>query len=475
MFSLNVVSLSLCTFFVVAAANLGPAPVDLGSTASFAILAETGVSTVPQSSITGDVGLSPFSANNFTGFSLTLDSSGTFATSSQVTGQLLAASYTAPTPAMLSSATSDMQAAYNDASSRANPDFNDLGGGAIGGLVLAPGLYKWTSGVSVAPADVVTISGTSSDIFIFQIGGTLNFTSQSRVVLAGGALASNVIWAVAGVATVNSGAHVEGVILAQASVALLTGATMNGQILAQNFVALQSATLNGDSPPGTISSGPTPIALGTAANFTILAQSGVSTVPQSSITGDVGVSPIAATALTGFNLILDASGTFATSSQVTGQLFAASYTAPTPATLTVAVSDMQTAFTNANNAIPDFTEFAGGLIGGLVLTPGVYKWTTDVLINSEGVTITGTPLDTFIFQIAGTFNIAANASITLVGGALASNIIWAVASDVTANAMAHIEGIILAQTAVTLQTGATMNGRILSQTSVALQSATVVG
>ena len=76
----------------------------------------------------------------------------------------------------------------------------------------------------------------------------------------------------------------------------------------------------------------------------------------------------------------------------------------------------------------------------------------------------------FIFQIAGTFIVAANASVTLLGGALASNIIWAVASDVTANEGAHIEGIILAQTAVTLQTGATMNGRILSQTFVALQS-----
>ncbi|KAE9387756.1 antifreeze protein [Gymnopus androsaceus JB14] len=245
MFSiLNVVCLSLWAFLGVAAStNLGPASVNLGTAANFAILAETGVSTVPQSSITGDVGLSPFGANNFTGFSLTLDSSGTFATSSQVTGHLLAASYTAPTPATLETAVSDMQAAYSDAASRVSPDFSELGGGAIGGLVLTPGLYKWTTGVSVGPADV-TISGTSSDIFIFQIDGTLNITSQSSVTLAGGVLASNVIWVVAGVVTANPGTHVEGVILAQASVTLLTGATMNGNILAQNFVALQAVSVH---------------------------------------------------------------------------------------------------------------------------------------------------------------------------------------------------------------------------------------
>lgn len=79
------------------------------------------------------------------------------------------------------------------------------------------------------------------------------------------------------------------------------------------------------------------------------------------IAGNVAVSPIAATALTGFSLTLDSTGTFSTSSQVTGKLYGASYSAPTPATLTTAVSDMETAYTDAAGRIsPDFTNLAGG-------------------------------------------------------------------------------------------------------------------
>jgi Ice-binding-like len=62
----------------------------------------------------------------------------------------------------------------------------------------------------------------------------------------------------------------------------------------------------------------------------------------------------------------------------------------------------------------------------------------------------------------------------LSGGAVAKNIVWVVADDVTAQAGAHVEGIILGATAVTLVTGSSMNGRILTQTAVALQQATVV-
>jgi hypothetical protein len=128
-----------------------------------------------------------------------------------------------------------------------------------------------------------------------------------------------------------------------------------------------------------------------------------------------------------------------------------------------------------------------GALGGLVLTPALYKWTSAVTINAAGVTFTGTSADgmspsstrlslltlskkVFVFQIAGTLNFAAGAKVTLVGGVLASNIFWVVAGSVTAAPGAHIEGVILGKTAVTLQTGTTMNGRILSQTFVALQS-----
>jgi hypothetical protein len=78
--------------------------------------------------------------------------------------------------------------------------------------------------------------------------------------------------------------------------------------------------------------------------------------------------------MTGFSLIADVTNTFSTSSVVTGKLFAADYAPPTPAVLTTAVSDMQTAFTDAaGRTNPDFTELGAGDISGLTLIPGLYK------------------------------------------------------------------------------------------------------
>jgi hypothetical protein len=79
------------------------------------------------------------------------------------------------------------------------------------------------------------------------------------------------------------------------------------------------------------------------------------------VAGNVGLSPAAGTFLTGFSLVLDASGTFSTSTQVTGELFAASYASPTPSMLTTAISDMQTAYTDASGRIlPDFLNLGTG-------------------------------------------------------------------------------------------------------------------
>ncbi|KDR71844.1 hypothetical protein GALMADRAFT_782411 [Galerina marginata CBS 339.88] len=221
--------------------------------------------------------------------------------------------------------------------------------------------------------------------------------------------------------------------------------------------------------------GPVAVNLGTAGNFAILAKTGVSTVPPSSITGNIGVSPISSTALTGFSLTLDSSGTFSTSKQVTGKLFAASYTSPTPSQLTTAISDMQTAFTDATGRVnPNFVNLATGNIGGLILAPGLYKWSSSVNA-ATGFTISGSSTDTWIFQIAGTLGLATGARVTLLGGALASHIVWVVSGAVTLHTGSHLEGVVLGQTSITVQTGTTVNGKLLAQTNVALQVATVVG
>ncbi|MGA3179804.1 MAG: ice-binding family protein [Verrucomicrobiota bacterium] len=215
-----------------------------------------------------------------------------------------------------------------------------------------------------------------------------------------------------------------------------------------------------------------PLNLGTAGNYAILAKSGISTVPPSAVTGDLGVSPIGATAITAFSLILDSSGAFSTSSQITGKVYAADYAVPTPVNLTTAVSDMQTAYTDAAGlSLPDYTELGTGYIGGMILGPGLYKWSTDVTILSD-VTLSGGPNDVWIFQIAGNLSLAGSTSVLLSGGAQAGNIFWQVAGGVgvALGTTSQFEGTILAQAAITLQTGASINGRLLAQTAVTLDA-----
>ena len=215
------------------------------------------------------------------------------------------------------------------------------------------------------------------------------------------------------------------------------------------------------------------VELRTARSFVILSKTGVSTVPPAVITGNVGVSPIVATAITGFSLTADATNVFSTSPQVTGQIFAANYATPTPANLTAAIGDMERAFTDAAGRAPNITELGAGNIGGLTISPGVYKWGTGVLIPTS-VTLRGSSTDVWIFEIAQGLTLSSAASVTLAGGALAKNVFWQVSGGVSLGSTAHLEGVVLAKTAITLGTHASVNGRLLSQTAVTLIQNTVV-
>ncbi|MBA2321305.1 MAG: DUF3494 domain-containing protein [Deltaproteobacteria bacterium] len=187
----------------------------------------------------------------------------------------------------------------------------------------------------------------------------------------------------------------------------------------------------------------------------------------------MGVSPAAATYITGFSLILDPSGEFSTSIQVVGQIFAADYAVPTPSNLTTAVSDMELAFTDAASRPAGVTELGAGDIGGMILAPGVYSWGTGLLIPTD-VTLEGGAFDVWIFQIAQDLTLSSGADIFLAGGALPKNIFWQVSGLVDIGTTAHVEGVILSQTAITLATGSSINGRLLAQTAVTLDDTTVV-
>ena len=212
--------------------------------------------------------------------------------------------------------------------------------------------------------------------------------------------------------------------------------------------------------------------LGTAGNFVILAKAGISTVPKSTVTGNIGVSPAASTYITGFSLKLDGSNAFSTSKQVTGKVYAADYAVPTPAELTTAIGDMEIAFADAASRTPDVLELGAGDIGGMTLPAGVYKWGTGLLIPTD-VTLEGGAEDVWVFQVAQELTVANAVDVSLVGGALPKNVFWQVEGAVTMGTTVHFAGTVLGQTSIALKTGTSVDGRLLAQTAVTMGSNTV--
>lgn len=217
-----------------------------------------------------------------------------------------------------------------------------------------------------------------------------------------------------------------------------------------------------------------PVKLGTAGNFAILSKAGVSTTGETSVIGNVGVSPIDATGITGFSLTLDATGTFSTSPLVTGNVYASDYAPPTPSNMTTAVSDMELAYADAagRSSGDAVTELGAGDISGLTLAPGLYQWSSGLLINTD-LTLAGPSDGVWIFQIAQNLTMADGVAIILSGGARASRIFWQVAGEANLGTTSHFEGVLLSKTAIHLQTGASINGSLLAQTAVTLDAVTV--
>jgi hypothetical protein len=220
-------------------------------------------------------------------------------------------------------------------------------------------------------------------------------------------------------------------------------------------------------------SSPAPVNLRSAGNFSILAKTHITTTGATSIVGNIGISPAAASFITGFGLIADASNQFATSSLINGDVYAADYAAPTPSIMTTAIGDMQTAYTYAAGQPAGATNLYAGNIGGQTFLPGVYSWGTGVTIQSNLV-LTGSSSDVWIFQIASTLDISAGIQVILSGGAQAQNIFWQVGGQTTLETTSVLYGTILDQTEIVLKTGATLNGKALAQSQVTLDANKVI-
>jgi putative alpha-1,2-mannosidase len=198
---------------------------------------------VPNSAVTGDIAVSPIARGALTGFSLTLDPSGQFSTSTQFTGKAFAADYAVPTPARLTQAVYDMEAAYTAAAARANSDSSrkNIGGGTIGGQTFFPGVYTFAPGVTITSD--ITFEGGFDDVFIIQIAGTLTQAANTKVLLSGCAQAKNIFWQMSGFAYIGAGASMQGIILTAEKADFITGSSLVGSVLAQTAVNLQMATI----------------------------------------------------------------------------------------------------------------------------------------------------------------------------------------------------------------------------------------
>jgi hypothetical protein len=245
---------------------------------------------------------------------------------------------------------------------------------------------------------------------------------------------------------------------------------------------------SGPGPVGSTCTGTGCVNLGAAGNYVILAEAGVAYTPTATVTstpkiiGNIGVSPAAASTITGFALNLPAGSAYATSTLVTGAIYAPGYAPPTPSNLTTAVNDKLTAY----NAAAAMATAGGGLagnspgtacpgtgaLGGVILTPGVYTCSTALSIGT-GTAVTLSGAGVYVIKTTQTLTQAANTQVTLINGALPQNVFWQVAGTVSIDAGAHMEGVILSASNIALVTGATVKGRLYSATSVAMDANTV--
>jgi hypothetical protein len=222
--------------------------INLGSAKDFVILAKSGISTVADSTITGSIGVSPIAATAITGFKLTADAENEFSTSKQIVGGgvAYAADYAVPTPETLTTAVSDMELAYSEASARSNDDDDSTNpgeDGEIGGTTLTKGVYTFDSDIKISGN--VYLQGTENDVFIIQTTGSIEQADGTKVLLSenSNVKASNVFWQVAGHVTVGAGAHMEGILLVKEKVLFKTGSTLDGRVFSQTACNLEQATI----------------------------------------------------------------------------------------------------------------------------------------------------------------------------------------------------------------------------------------
>jgi hypothetical protein len=211
-------------------------PVPLGSSSNFAILASAAITNIPTSAITGDVGLTPDTGANITGFS----SPGSCP---EIVGRLYAVDAAGPACALinatlLSNAKTDALAAFVNANNavRGTPIALSTN---LTGLTLYPGLYQSGTTIDFSAAGTLTLDaqGDPNAVFVIRSSTAITTLSTSQVVLSGGAKASNVFWIAGSAITLGANSIMKGTLVASTAITLQTGANLEGRALNQGAAA----------------------------------------------------------------------------------------------------------------------------------------------------------------------------------------------------------------------------------------------
>jgi hypothetical protein len=228
--------------------------VSLGSAAGFAILSKAGITDTGSHSsvITGNIGASPITAASIGVFCSEMTGTSTiYGVDAAYVGSGATTCFKGNPPlankTLVNNAEFDMELAYNDAAGRTAPaPIVNQGAGDISALTLAPGLYKWTTGLNIDNRGVTlagTVASGANDVWIFQIAQNLTVANTAVITLTNGALPKNVFWQVAGQAALGTTSAFKGTILSKTQIVVQTGATMLGSALAQTQVTLDASTV----------------------------------------------------------------------------------------------------------------------------------------------------------------------------------------------------------------------------------------
>lgn len=217
-------SLGLAAFLCLASPVLAATAPPLGDAAGFAVLGGTTVTNTGNTTLNGDLGVSP--GSSITGFPPGI-----------VVGTTHAAD------ALAAAAQADVTTAYSNLASQ--PFDVDLSGQDLGALTLTAGVYRFSTTAQLTGTLTLDAQGDPAAVFVFQIGSTLTTVSNASVLMINDGQNGNVFWQVGSSATLGTNTAFIGNILANASITLNTGAGISGRALAQGgAVTLDTNTVS---------------------------------------------------------------------------------------------------------------------------------------------------------------------------------------------------------------------------------------